>query len=106
MTATDNSTIRSFVRKQVMNDRANPTTLPAAEPVVSIDAGAPAQLKDQPRAKTTILGQVPATQPVKNVIDDANTEPADKTPATQPTVTVSTNDPKDDQGNNPDKDDQ
>ena len=30
MTATDNSMIRSFVRKQIMNDRANPTTLPAA----------------------------------------------------------------------------
>jgi type IV pilus secretin PilQ/predicted competence protein len=106
MTATDNSTIRSFVRKQIMNDRANPTTLPAAEPVVSIEPNSPNPTTDHPKsARTTVLSQAPATQPATNVSDTTN-EPADKTPATQPTVTASTTDPKDDQGNNPDHDDQ
>ena len=106
MTATDNSSIRSFVRKQIMNDRANPTTLPASEAVVSIDA-TPAQAKDLPKspAKTTLLGQVPATQPVTDISDEESV-PADKKPTTQPTVTASTTDPKDDQGNDPDRDDQ
>ncbi|HEY8750284.1 MAG TPA: hypothetical protein VIM11_20030 [Tepidisphaeraceae bacterium] len=100
MTATNDSAIRSFVRKQVMNDRAYPTTEPAPSAVVSIDSPAPAQEKNQSAQspKSTAMGPRPTTQPAA--------DEKSSTPATQPTLTASTDDPTDDKDNGPDGEDQ
>jgi type IV pilus assembly protein PilQ len=85
--ATDDSTIRSFVRRQILNDRVNPTTEPSPDPVVMIDAAPATRTEDaaRPAAKpqpAASAGTVPdATQPAAVANNDVQPVIA---PATQP----------------------
>jgi len=84
VTATDDSAIRSFVRKQVLADRANPTAEEPRPAVVPIDVASNRDNSkpDSAKAETSAVGPTP----------EATTEPAQATsdvdapsgPATQP----------------------
>jgi type IV pilus assembly protein PilQ len=69
MTATDNSTIRSFVRKQIMTDKANPKN-------------------EDPRPAVTPIDPTPATQAGRDAAKPSNTSAKAKgpTPTTKPAV--------------------
>jgi type IV pilus assembly protein PilQ len=103
LTATDDSTIRSFVKRQILAERANPTTEPATSPEVPIDAST-ANKADDNKARAAApatqpapvaAGNAPATQPAV-----ADVMPVDLAPATQPATdatgaTATTEDPTD-----------
>jgi len=90
MTATNDSAIRSFVRKQVMNDRAYPTTEPAPSAVVSIDSPAPAQETAAARPPSPHTALAPAN--CRNSPVSASSTPAitDRACTSRPTQLPST----------------
>jgi hypothetical protein len=93
LTATDDSTIRSFVKRQILAERANPATEPAPAVEVPIDAPtARADEKNKGALKsdsTVAAGPAPTTQPAEARLDEQ--------PSTQPAkdVTATTNNPSD-----------
>lgn len=106
LTATDDSSIRSFVKRQVLNERANPTTEPSTSFEVPIDAStankvddtkkaaAPAAAAPAAAAPAVATGPAPATTQPAAVADEM---PLDAAPATQPATdaTAATEDPTD-----------
>lgn len=89
LTATDDSTIRSFVKRQILNERANPTTEPAVAGEVPIDA--PTARADDKKAAlkpeaSAVVGPTPTTQPAEAKLDEPTTRPAND-------VTATTNNP-------------
>ena len=109
VTAADNSSIRAFVRKQVLEDKAPANEVPPAA-VVPIEATPASQTRDpgapSPKAQPAAIGAgEPTTQPT--VADAPATQPAVATddeafkpaPTTQPAkadkATATTNDPND-----------
>ncbi|HEY2587184.1 MAG TPA: secretin and TonB N-terminal domain-containing protein [Tepidisphaeraceae bacterium] len=101
LTATDDSSIRSFVKRQVLAERANPTTEPAPVSEIPIDASTANKVDDTKAkaaaptasAQPVAAGPAPAaTQPAV-----ADVMPADVAPATQPATnaTATTEDPTD-----------
>ena len=89
LTATDNSTIRSFVRKQVMEDRVNGKGEAPPAAVVPIEAAPVTQTTDKtkksPKSEPTAKIDEPTTQPA--VAETPTTPPAvAETPTTQPAV--------------------
>ena len=112
VTAVDNSSIRAFVKRQVLEDKAPANdTVPGA--VVPIEAAPASQTRDQngpePKAQPAAIGagepttqpavaDAPATQPAV-ATDDEAFKPAPADPTTQPAkadkATATTNDPSD-----------
>jgi type IV pilus assembly protein PilQ len=86
MTAVDNSTIRHFVRNQIMAERANPTTMPSVPRFVPIEASGNDLPKGAaPTAKSAMQAQNdgPTTQPA--MAEGPTTQPAvAEVPTTQP----------------------
>jgi type IV pilus assembly protein PilQ len=92
LTATDDSTIRSFVKRQVLAERAYPATEPASASEVPIDAPTAKADDKKPAVKVesaVAAGPAPATQPAEAKLDTQ--------PTTQPgsDVTATTNNPSD-----------
>ena len=93
LTATDDSTIRSFVRRQILAERANPVTGTAPSTEVPIDAPtAKADDKSKTVTKTdaaVAAGPTPTTLPAEARLDVQ--------PTTQPgeDATATTNNPSD-----------
>jgi hypothetical protein len=85
-TAVDNSTIRYFLKKQVLADRANGTTMPSVPFVVPIE---PTSRDDKSATtKPALQAQAdaaPTTQPVAEV---PTTQPVAVVPTTQPSQEV------------------
>jgi type IV pilus assembly protein PilQ len=106
VTATDNSAIRMFVRRQIMAERANPSTQPAAPAEAAItgtprESATPVQHKTAPAARPqdpAVTG--PKPDPTDNTAEapaPADTQPAQASndgdvkftyPATQPAETT------------------
>ena len=93
LTATDDSTIRTFIKRQVLSDRANATTEPSVGSEVPVDATT-AKVEDgknKPAAKAeapAAAGPAPTTQPAEAKADEPTTQPAKD-------VTATTNNPAD-----------
>ena len=86
LTATDDSTIRSFVRRQILAERANPVTGTVPSTEVPIDA--PTARADDKKAaaksdSTVAAGPAPVTQPAETALaQQPTTQPAQDATAT------------------------
>jgi type IV pilus assembly protein PilQ len=101
LTAADDSSIRTFVKRQILNERANPTTEPSSSFEVPIDASTANKVDDTKKAAApataapaVATGPAPATTQPAAVADEM---PLDVAPATQPATdaTAATEDPTD-----------
>ncbi len=92
ITSTDNSTIRTFVTRQILAERANPTPPPAPEATPVDPAVLPEPEADPaPQAVTEVptlqpVAEAPTTQPVTEAVTE---ESVAQTPTTQPAEAVS-----------------
>jgi type IV pilus assembly protein PilQ len=93
LTATDDTTIRSFVKRQILSERANPTTEPAVGSDLTIDT--PTAKAEDNKNKAAVkaeppvaAGPAPVTQPAEAKADEPTTQPAKD-------VTATTNNPAD-----------
>jgi type IV pilus assembly protein PilQ len=96
VTAADNSTIRSFVKRLVLADQLHPTTEPSAPDALMIETPSANKSQDaaKPAAKVqTSSGAGPDTKPTLSDNDD--------NPDSKRTATASTNNPIDPFENNP-----
>lgn len=86
LTSTDDSTIRSFVRRQILAERANPMNGTAPSTAVPIDA--PTARADDKNAaaksdSTVAAGPAPVTQPAEAALaQQPTTQPAEDATAT------------------------
>jgi type IV pilus assembly protein PilQ len=91
-TAVDNSTIRYFVRNQIMAERVRgAATMPSTPQFVPIDPGAMAP--DKAPTKTAMQAQAEAAPTTQPVAFDPTTPPVAFAPTTQPTTSVPTTQP-------------
>jgi type IV pilus assembly protein PilQ len=107
MTAVDNSTIRHFVKNQIMAERANPTTMPSHPQFVPIEATRndfPNQGTPGAKPAMQTQAEAPATQPTvaQGPTDDLQvaaaptTQPVAQAPTTQPVASAPTTQPSPD----------